>query len=56
MTPDEKGKLIANILSQLKFHAAENKKQFDIGSTFLSLCFKTDKELTTIAKQAGVLL
>lgn len=55
MTPHQKGVLISDILTQLKFTADQNKKKFDIGSMFLSLCFKTEKELVHIAKQAGVL-
>ena len=54
MSTKEKGDLIQCILSQLSFYAKENKRQFDYGDTFLSLCFKDDKELLKIAKLAGV--
>ncbi len=54
MTTDQKGKLIGLILTHLKFHAAEHKKPFDYGDTFISLAFKSDDELRTIARLAGV--
>jgi hypothetical protein len=54
MTIKQKGDLIWTIISHLDFHAKEQKKAFDVGDTFLSLCFKSDSELKKIAKLAGV--
>lgn len=42
------------MISHLKFHAQEQKKAFDEGDTFFSLCFKTDEELKRILKALGV--
>lgn len=36
MTTEQKGQLIARIISHLKFHAKEQKKAFDEGDTFFS--------------------
>lgn len=54
MTKDQKAKLIAAIIYHLKFHAKAQRKAFCEGSAFLSLAFKSDKELAIIAKLAGV--
>jgi hypothetical protein len=53
MTIEQKGKLIARIIAQLKFHAHEQQKAFDEGDTFFSLAFKTEAELTRIAQLAS---
>lgn len=53
MTVEKKSQLIGAIIAHLKFTAANQKKQFDEGDTFFSLCFKSDKELEKIAKLAG---
>jgi len=50
MNTKEKSKLIWSIISTLRFVAQQRKKKFDEGDTFLSLCFKSDKELLQIAK------
>ena len=62
MTIEEKGKLIGSIIAHLKFATEsinkklsgkdnlEQHKTFSEGDTFLSLCFKSDKELKSIAK------
>lgn len=54
MNTEEKGKLIWAIIHQLKNHATATNRQFDTGDTFFSLAFKSDTELTTIAKLAGI--
>ena len=54
MTTQEKANLISAIISKLSFTAEMQKKKFDSGDTFFSLCFKTDEELEQIAKLAGV--
>lgn len=54
MTTEQKANLISQIISHLGFHAKENKKAFDAGDTFFSLCFKSDSELKKIAKLVGV--
>lgn len=56
MNTDTKGKLIGQIVQQLKISAFAHKDvNFCEGDTFFSLCFKSDKELMKIAKLAGVL-
>jgi hypothetical protein len=50
MDIDKKGKLIASIMVELK---AANQ-YLNEGDTFLSLCFRTDQELLTIAKLSGI--
>jgi hypothetical protein len=54
MSTQQKGQLIAAILSHLEFHAKSQDKAFDRGDTFFALAFKSDAELTRIAKLAGV--
>lgn len=54
MTVNQKGNLIATIITHLKFHAKAQKKAFNEGDTFFSLAFKSDKELIKIAKLTGV--
>jgi hypothetical protein len=54
MTTTEKAKKINAIISHLRFHAKAAKKAFDAGDTFLSLCFREDKEVERIAILAGV--
>jgi hypothetical protein len=54
MTTTEKAKKINAIISHLRFHAKASKKAFDAGDTFLSLCFREDKEVERIAILAGV--
>ena len=53
MTIEQKGQLIARIISHLKFHARAQQKAFDEGDTFFSLAFKTDAELKQIARLVG---
>lgn len=53
METNTKAKLIGAIISNLRFAAKEQKKAFDEGDTFLSLCFKSDDEILQIAKLAG---
>lgn len=53
LTTEKKASIIGQIIAQLRFAATEQKKAFDEGDTFLSLCFKSDEELLTIAKLAG---
>lgn len=53
MKTEQKAALIGSIIAHLKFAAKEQKKQFDEGDTFFSLCFKSDNELEQIAKLAG---
>lgn len=53
MSIEQKGVLIGQIITHLKFHAQEHKKAFDEGNTFFSLAFKSDAELKRIAKLAG---
>ncbi len=53
MNATQKSQLIGSIITHLSFHAKEQKKAFDEGDTFFSLCFKDDKELLNIAKLAG---
>jgi hypothetical protein len=50
MTIEEKGKMISRICIKLKFMASAEKKPFDYGDTFLSLCFKPDVEIKNIAR------
>jgi hypothetical protein len=54
MTTEQKGKMIGQIISHMKFHARQNKKFFDEGDTFFALAFKTDAELKNIARLAGI--
>ena len=54
MTTEEKGRLIGCIVSALRFQASIEKKAFDAGAVFLSLCFKTDDELRTITRLCGI--
>lgn len=54
MTIEQKGKLISQIITHLKFAAQRLDKAFDEGDTFFSLAFKSDTELKRIAKMAGV--
>ena len=53
MTIEQKGALIGQIITHLKFAAKRLDKAFDEGDTFFSLAFKTDAELKRIAKLAG---
>jgi hypothetical protein len=53
MTTEQKGKLIAAIISHLKFEARNQNKAFNEGDTFFSLAFKSDVELNKIAKLCG---
>jgi len=56
MNTKEKGELIGQIVQQLRISAvAHNDYHFCEGDTFFSLAFKTDEEITNIAKIAGVL-
>ena len=56
MNTKEKGQLIGQIVQQLRISAQSHKDyHFCEGDTFLSLCFKSDKELLKIGKLAGVL-
>lgn len=55
MNTTEKGKLISQILTELKLAAfAAKDVNFCEGDTFFSLAFKSDKELLKIARLAGV--
>lgn len=54
MNIEQKGKLIGEIITHLKFAAQRLNKAFDEGDTFFSLAFKSDAELKRIAKLAGV--
>ncbi len=54
MNTKQKGDLIWAIIAHLRFHAEDQKKAFDAGDTFFSLCFKTDEELFKIARLCGV--
>jgi hypothetical protein len=54
MSIEQKGKLIAAIITHLRFHAKAQNKAFDEGDTFFSLAFKSDADLTRIAKLAGI--
>ncbi len=56
MTTHEKGRLIGLIVTNLQFDARQKKKLFCAGDTFLSLAFKSDDEVSQIAKLAGVLI
>lgn len=53
MNIEQKGQLIARIITHLRFHAKEQKKAFGEGDTFFALAFKSDAELIRIAKLAG---
>ena len=56
MTTEEKGKLIGQILQELKISAfANNDHGYCEGKTFFALAFKSDDELIKTAKLAGVL-
>jgi hypothetical protein len=48
-----KAQLIGAIISHLRFAATQQKKQFNEGDIFFSLCFKSDDELEKIAKLSG---
>jgi len=50
----QKAQLIGAIITHLRMAARNQKKQFDEGDTFFSLCFKSDAELQNIAKLTGV--
>lgn len=55
MNTSEKSKLISQIVAELKIAAFTAKDySFCEGDVFFSLAFKTDKELLTISKLAGV--
>lgn len=54
MTTLEKGKLIGEVISQLRFEAELLKKQFSEGDVFFSLAFASDDELLRIARLAGI--
>lgn len=54
MSIEQKGKLIGQIITHLKFSAQRLDKAFDEGDTFFSLAFKSDAELKRIAKLSGV--
>jgi hypothetical protein len=54
MTIEQRGRLIAAIISHLKFQARNEKKAFDEGEAFFSLAFRTDDQLKQIAKLAGI--
>lgn len=55
MTKENKGNLIGLIVRELKFKAMEvGDSSFCEGDTFFSLAFKSDQELTKIAKLCGV--
>ena len=54
MTIEQKGKMISQIISHLKFHSRQNKKFFDEGDTFFALAFKSDAELKNITSLAGI--
>jgi len=53
MTTQQKGKIIADIMVELKNQAFFLGKKFDEGM-FFDLCFKTDKELLRIKKLCKV--
>jgi hypothetical protein len=53
MNTEKKGKIIAAIISHLKFHARKQKKEFCEGDTFFALAFKTENELIQIAETIG---
>jgi hypothetical protein len=50
MTIKEKGILISNILTQLKFMSHNEKKVFDYGKSFFDLAFMNDEQLKNIAR------
>jgi hypothetical protein len=52
MSMQQRGTLIGNIMTHLRFHA-KNNKAFDEGSIFFGLAFKDDQELNKIAKLSG---
>lgn len=52
MNTEHKKQLIGRIISTMRFEAKRRNKPFDEGDVFFSLCFKTDDELTTIARLA----
>jgi hypothetical protein len=54
MDTQTKGKLIGEILTFLRFHAAQQNKPFNEGDLFFSLIFKTDEELLKIANLSCV--
>lgn len=55
MNTDEKGKLILQILTELKLAAfAAKDVNFCEGDAFFALAFKSDKELLKIARLVGV--
>lgn len=51
MSDQEKGSIISAIMGELHLSGRE----FDAGDTFFALCFKSDDELKTIARLAGVI-
>lgn len=54
MTTEERGSMIGNIISVLRFNAATQKKFFSEGETFFSLCFMEDAELRNIERLCGL--
>jgi hypothetical protein len=53
MSTNERGKLIGDIISNMRMMAENAHKQFSDGDTFLALAFKSDKELMKIARLSG---
>lgn len=50
MSEDQKGKIISWIIGELHLSG----RKFDEGDTFFSLCFKSNEELTRIARLMGI--
>jgi len=54
LTVQERGKLIGEIISTLRFNANTAKKNFDEGDTFFALAYKSDKKLMQIARACNL--
>jgi len=48
LTLEQKGKIINQIIGQMKINQLTYKKHIDFGDMFFSLAFKSDKELIKI--------
>lgn len=54
MTTEQRGKLISQIVFELRLAAENGGADFCEGDTFFSLAFRTDEQLHTVAKLCGV--
>lgn len=54
MTTEARGALIGLIIGNMRLIAHRQKRPFDGGDLFFSLAFRTDDELRSIAKAAGI--